>query len=196
MDGSRVILWGTSFSGGHVIAAAAADGRVSAVISQCPFTDGLASARTNSLRATGGLAARALRDVVGSWFGRAPPVVTCAGRPGEVALMTAPDVWDGYRALLPPGGAGPNHVAARIALRIGLYRPGRKAAAIKAPILFCICDHDSVAPAKAALAHARKAPRGDIRRYDCGHFDIYAGADFERVVTDQLDFLRTHVPTA
>jgi hypothetical protein len=32
-----------------------------------------------------------------------------------------------------------------------------------------------------------------VRRYDVGHFDVYTGAQFERVVDDQLDFLRRHV---
>lgn len=43
VDPERVVIWGTSFGGGHVIHTAARDPRVAAVISQCPFTDGLAS---------------------------------------------------------------------------------------------------------------------------------------------------------
>lgn len=43
VDPDRVVLWGTSFSGGHVIATAARDHRVVAAIAQCPFTDGIAS---------------------------------------------------------------------------------------------------------------------------------------------------------
>ena len=45
VDTDRVVLWGTSFGGGHAIATAAADHAVVAAIAQCPFTDGLASAR-------------------------------------------------------------------------------------------------------------------------------------------------------
>lgn len=43
VDPDRIVLWGTSFAGGHVIRTAARDPRVAAVISQCPFTDGFAS---------------------------------------------------------------------------------------------------------------------------------------------------------
>src|SRR6185312_1427407 len=43
VDPERVVLWGTSFGGGHVIVAGARDERVAAVIAQCPFTDGPAS---------------------------------------------------------------------------------------------------------------------------------------------------------
>lgn len=41
VDTSRVILWGTSFGGGHALVTAARDRNISAVISQCPFTDGM-----------------------------------------------------------------------------------------------------------------------------------------------------------
>ena len=87
-----------------------------------------------------------------------------------------------------------NDVPARIALEIPFDAPGRKAGQIRCPILFCVCDTDTVAPAKATLRHAAKAPRGEIRRYPVGHFDIYVGEQFERVVADQLAFLEEHVP--
>ena len=43
VDPARVALFGSSFSGGHVLAVGADDERIAAVVSQCPFTDGLAS---------------------------------------------------------------------------------------------------------------------------------------------------------
>ena len=61
------------------------------------------------------------------------------------------------------------------------------------PILFCICDHDSVTPPDETLAYARTAPRGEIKRYDAGHFDIYLGEAFETVVADQTEFLTRHL---
>jgi hypothetical protein len=88
-----------------------------------------------------------------------------------------------------------NEVPARIALEIAFDTPGRKAGEIQCPILFCVCDAETVAPAKATLRHAAKALRGEIRRYPVGHF-IYMGEFFERVVADQLAFLQTHVPLA
>ena len=43
VDAERIVLWGTSYSGGHVIAIAAADPRIAAVISQVPAVDGRAA---------------------------------------------------------------------------------------------------------------------------------------------------------
>src|SRR5262245_35477679 len=40
MDTSRIALWGSSFSGGHVLCAGALDPRVACVVSQAPFISG------------------------------------------------------------------------------------------------------------------------------------------------------------
>jgi pimeloyl-ACP methyl ester carboxylesterase len=194
IDRSRIVVWGTSFGGGHAIVTAAGDGEVAAAISQCPFTDGFASALTNGPRTSVKVTALALRDTVGALAGRPPTMVALAGPSGSAALMSAPDAEPGYHALMPDGLAFRNEVAARVALAISRHRPGRQAARVRCPILFCICEGDSVAPAKATKRHARNAPRGEIRLYPEGHFEIYVGAAFERVVADQLAFLAKHVP--
>jgi uncharacterized protein len=41
IDPDRIALWGSSFSGGHVLTVAAADPRIAAVIAQAPYTDSL-----------------------------------------------------------------------------------------------------------------------------------------------------------
>ncbi len=193
-DPKRVVIWGTSFGGGHVLTTAAEDDQLAAVISQCPFTDGLASSLAMSPVTSLKVSALALRDRIGSWFGAQPVMVPLAAKPGETALMNAPDAYDGYLALQPAGAKTLNHVAARFALDIIRYYPGRKAAKIKAPVLFCVCNTDSVAPAKATLRHASRTPRHEIRHYADGHFEIYLGEAFERVINDQLDFLKRTVP--
>jgi dienelactone hydrolase len=197
LDPARVVLWGTSFGGGHVIVAAARDGNVAATISQCPFTDGLASVLAMDPRTSVKVTARAVRDLIAAGLGRPPVMVPTAGPPGSAALMTAPDAVPGYLGLVDDearaAGFG-NQVAARVVLNIVRHRPGRKAKKVRCPILFAVCETDSVAPAKATLRHARTAPRGEIRLYPAGHFDIYLGDWFETNVTDQLAFLTNHVP--
>ncbi len=110
--------------------------------------------------------------------------------------MSSPDSEPGYRALIPPGVHFENGVSARFISRVGLYRPGRSAHKVNAPILFCICDTDAVAPAKTALRYAATAPRGEVKRYPVGHFDIYLGEPFEHAVRDQTEFLVRHLQVA
>jgi pimeloyl-ACP methyl ester carboxylesterase len=189
VDPARVALFGTSFSGGHVIAVAASDERIAAVVSQCPFTDGLASLPpigiANLIRSSGA----GLRDQLGALAGRPPRYIPAVGPPGSFAVMSTPDSEPGFLAMTDPGSGWVNRVAARIALTVGLYRPGRDAARVRCPILFCVCDRDSVAPAKQTLKWAATAPRGEIIRYPVGHFEIYLGEPFKRAIADQTAFL-------
>lgn len=194
VDPDRVVAWGTSFSGGHVLVTAAEDPRIAAVISQCPFTDGLASALAMDPFTSARVTALALADLAASRVGLGPVRVPNYGPPGSVALMTAPDAAPGFEALKPDGAAGPKRVPARIALQVPLAFPGRRAADVRCPLHVVVCERDSVAPANQTRRHVEKAPHGEVVSYDTGHFDIYVGDWFERNVTDQLAFLARHVP--
>ncbi len=195
VDSDRVALFGTSFSGGHVLAVAAQDSRIAAVIAQCPFTDGLASLPKMGLANIVKATLAGLGDQLGALAGRPAHYIPAVGPPGSFAVMTAPDAQPGFEALLPPDTRWENRVAARVALRVAGYRPGRSAAKLACPALFCICDADSVAPAEATVKFARSARRGEIKRYPVGHFEIYIGAAWERAVADQTDFLSRHLAT-
>ena len=196
LDPDRIITWGTSFGGGHSILTASRDHRLAAAIAQCPFTDGFASALTNSPITTARLTGRAVRDLIQSWRGQDPVYADTAGRAHSTAFMTSPDSVPGYLGLVPDGAPFRNQLAARLALQIVRHRPGRKARNIACPILFCVCKADSVAPAPTTLRHAAKAPRGEIKLYPEGHFAIYVDDAFDRVVADQLAFLDKHLKGA
>ncbi|MFL1428130.1 MULTISPECIES: alpha/beta hydrolase [unclassified Nocardiopsis] len=194
VDPDRVVVWGTSFGGGHVIITAARDERVAAAIAQCPFTDGFASAFAIPPVSSAKVTALALRDAVGARLGRPPVMVPSYGPPGSTSLMSAPDSAAGVTALIPEGRHVPKEVTARFALDIARHFPGRRTRDVDCPILFAVCERDTVAPPGPTQRHAARAPKGEVKLYDAGHFDIYVGEDFERNVTDQLDFLARHVP--
>src|SRR5271168_5652010 len=168
IDHNRIGLWGTSFGGGHVIATAARLPGIAAVVSQCPFTDSIASLGAMSPLTSARITALAVRDLIGARLGRPPVMVQTAGRPGEVALMHAPDAYPGFLGLVPDGVELRNEVAARIGLKLLPYRPGRLAAKVPCPILFCICETDTVAPAGPTRRYAATAPRGEIKLYRKG----------------------------
>lgn len=194
LDSRRVILWGSSFSGGHVLTIGSEDHDLAALISQCPFTDGLASVLAVNPLSSLQVTVLSLLDLAGSRIGARPLLVKTAARPCRAGLMTAADAMPGYLALVPPRSAFRNQVSARIGLNILRYYPGRKAHRIKVPVLFCVCLQDSVAPAKPALRYARQVERAEIMELNLGHFDIYRGAAFEQVMERQLAFLQQHVP--
>lgn len=196
VDPERIVVWGTSFSGGHVIAAAVADGRVAAAIAQSPSMDGLVTfmnfVRYAGLGETAKLTVAGIRDALGSLRGRPPLMIGVVGPPGSLAAMTTPDAEPGYRAITGPTWR--NEVAARIGLTLGSYRPGLQADRLPCPLLVQIADRDAVAPPKAAQDAAWRATgRGEVRTYPIGHFDVYTGAPFEHSVEDQLLFLTRHL---
>lgn len=193
VDGSRLAVWGTSFGGGHAITVASRHPELLAAISQCPFTDGLASTAALGLNGTLRVTPVVLCDFVAKLMGRSPVMVAIVAEPGQRALMNAHDALPAYQALMPKGMRFVNHVAARVIPEISTYRPGRSAAKVKCPILFCVSNSDTVTPAEPTVAFARRALRGEIKRYDAGHFDFYIGDGFEQVVSDQTRFLTQHL---
>ncbi|MBO9470305.1 alpha/beta hydrolase [Endozoicomonas sp. G2_2] len=196
VDAERVALWGSSFSGGHVIAAAARDGQVAAVTAQGPMMDGLAAV-TNLASYAGivhllKLTWAGIRDAINNLAGADPYLIPIVGRPGTLAAMSSDDAYDGYHAITPPGWR--NEIAARFALTLALYRPGKRANRLPCPALIQICDEDSVAPPWAAEATALHAgERGRERHYKIGHFDIYRDAGFRQSSADQVAFFSEHL---
>ena len=193
IDPDRIALFGSSFSGGHVQVLGAEDHRLAAVVAQVPFADGLVNLPHLGVKLALRLTLEGLLDQAGALAGRPPRTVPAVGPPGSVAVMTQPDAVPGFQKITPPDSTWRNEVAARIALHIGTYRPGRKASRIRCPILYCIADNDSVTPANLALKAAAAAPRAEIKRYPAGHFDVYVGELFELVVADQIEFLTRHL---
>lgn len=194
VDAERVVIWGTSFAGGHVIVTAADDPRIAAVISQCPFTDGIASSLAMPARSSAKVTALAVRDVIGSWLGRPPVTVPSFGPPGSTALMTTPDAVAGASALLPADTEVRIDVAARFCFEIIRYHPGRRARDVACPILFVVAERDSVAPPARTQHWVAQAPAAEIVLTPTGHFDLYVGDAFATNIARQLDFLTRHVP--
>ena len=85
-------------------------------------------------------------------------------------------------------------VAARIALRIGLYSPIRHAAAVRCPALIQVAGEDALTPAVEARKAAVRMPDATVKTYQGQHFDVYVEPLFDSVVADQLEFLRTVAP--
>jgi pimeloyl-ACP methyl ester carboxylesterase len=199
VDARRIALWGTSYSGGHVIRTAADDGGVCAVISQVPHVSGIASLMQapllNSLR----LGLAGIVDLVGGGFGR-PLYRPIVGRPGEVAAMTSAEAWDGYMGLPVEGGLllestrWQNRTRALAFLELPLYSPILHAHRVKAPTLVIAGRNDSITPARAARAAAQRLPNGRFELLDSNHFQPYVGAVFEKNVALQLAFLKEVLP--
>jgi len=196
VDPERIVLWGTSWSGGHVVYVAADDPRIAAVISQTPDVDGLQTGLAILRYAGPGyylrLTAAAIRDALSGLRGRDPELIPLAAPPGAIAAMSVEEALPGYEAI-----AGPtwrNEITARALL----YEPQNRAVTrmddLRCPILIQVAEYDTVVPPKTAHAAAWNAKgRAEVREYPCNHFAIYVGEWRERSIADQLHFLRRHL---
>lgn len=191
VDPARIALWGTSFSGGHVIVAAANDGQVAAVSAQCPMMDALAALRSYVSYAGFGmfikLGGLGMLDQLKAMLGLSPAYVPLVAPQGQLAAMSSYDSISGYGAITPPHWR--NQTCARYALTISAYRPIAYAGKLTCPVLIQVCMHDSLVPASAAIATAHRiGAKAELKQYDCGHFDIYVGENYESASSEQIAF--------
>ena len=193
IDPARVGLWGPSFGGGLTLETAAADHSLSCAIAQVPFADGPSMLGAVPPANAARLTAKALADIKARQSGGERVMIPAAGPPGTLAAMTSADALPGFEAIKPEGSRHQNLVAASIAVEALAWRPGAKATKIECPLLVQVASKDLDTPPGPAAKAAARAPRGELRRYDCGHFDVYLDPWFDRVVADQVTFLRSHL---
>ena len=198
VDPKRLVLWGVSLAGGHVLAVAAGRDDVAAVVSLTPLVDGVAAGRhalaTHTLREILRSTAAGLRSRVAGLRGRPPVMMPVAARPGQLGALTLEGALEDYLSI-----AGPtwrNEVDATVGLELGGHRPGKLAKDLRCPLLVQIADFDRSAPPYAA-AKAAFAGRAEVRHYPCDHFDVYAGKQWhDAVVAHQVAFLTRHLAVA
>jgi pimeloyl-ACP methyl ester carboxylesterase len=195
VDPDRVATFGSSMGGGHALAAAAADPRVAAAVSQVPFLDAARQMHRPAAGVLAGMLGAAILDRAGAARGRPARVLRAVGQPGEPAFITAPHAEDGWRRVVAMGedSRWRNRAAARVLLSRP-YRPAKLAPRLPCPWLVCVGEDDNVATPPSAIQAARHAPQGELRTYPgVNHFDVYDGAPFEAIVADEIAFLRRHL---
>jgi fermentation-respiration switch protein FrsA (DUF1100 family) len=189
LDRDRIALWGTSLSGGHVIATAADDPAVAAVVAQVPWL-GIGRGRSSPWRATTlvALLTAAVRDTLRARRGRPPLLVPVVGRARELAVFTSDDAAAFAQRFAASAPSWRNEIAARSLLQLVRYRPHRVAARLTMPVLLCVAERDRYAPPELARRVAAAAARSVLRVYPIEHFDAYLG-EHEALVADQVEFL-------
>lgn len=193
VDPGRIALWGSSFSGGHVLIAASRNPGIAAVVSQVPFVDGLKTIGMFSTSFVMAATYHGLRDLFRAATFRSPHYVPIVSPPDRFGMMNTPDSFPGYMALVPEGSRWQNRCPARIGLTLSMYRPGRKAKAIKCPVLIIAAENDSLVPYSAVQKTAGKIRQCKFDSLPIGHFEPYHGRYFEKTVEAESEFLKEHL---
>jgi len=192
VDRGRIVLWGASMSGGHVLQVAGDRDDIAAVIALTPLTSGLAAGRAaigerdvlTALRWT----ATGMRSKFSVARGGTATLMPIVGRPGEPGALALPGAYESYLAM-----AGPtwrNEIDASVGMELGRMSVKSAARRLRCPVLVQIGDFDRFVPA-GAVAKTAELARAQVHRYACDHFDVWPGNDwFDKTVGDQVTFLR------
>ena len=192
IDTSRIVLWGFSMSGGHVITMAAREKGIAAIIGLVPHVDGLASALMYPKHLLPRATALALQDLAGSKIGRDPIRIPVVAEHG-VRCLTGNDCYSGYMQMVPKGSSWVGLVPARIILTVNQYRPTKEANKVSCPALVFAAQNDSLIPLSATRKAAAKIKQVEYLEWPIGHFDLMQGRWFDEAMRVQLAFLKKHV---
>lgn len=189
VNAQKMALWGTSYSGGHVISVAARHPELAAVSAHVPFADGMTSIKTMGLLPMCKAAGAGLLDLLHCLTFQNPYCIPVVGQPGTLAVMSNPGLMEGYLGLVPEGSSWENKLPARFALSASYYRPTAVAARIQSPVLLIMGERDTAVYPPSIRKMAGKIHDCTFIELAMGHFDSYSGELFARVVELQRQFL-------
>ena len=192
IDNSKILLFGSSFSGGHVITLSARRKDILAAVAQCPYTNTFATMGTLSLLSALKTFPLVIADILSCLTGYHPVMLKLGGAPGKAAMMAVPDYKEFFE-LVPANSNFVNKAPARTLLEFLKYSPCRYTKDIRIPIYYAVCAKDTLAPADATLRCAKQSINATTKEYDCGHFGIYLGDYFENAITDYINFFNSNV---
>ncbi|WP_440005967.1 alpha/beta hydrolase [Halomicrococcus sp. SG-WS-1] len=188
VDRGQIALWGTSFSGGHVVEAAAGDHRIAAVVAQVPLLDGRAVTKAAGVgHALKGVAA-GVRDTLRKYTFRSPYRVPVVADPDEFAVMNAPGAKRGMLDIVPDPPVWDNDVPARVLLDVPFYRPVTSAEEVSCPVLLVAGRDDAIVPSSSVESAADEFADATLVSLPIDHFDVY-GTAFDEVVAYESSFL-------
>ncbi|MFW1733112.1 alpha/beta hydrolase [Acinetobacter baumannii] len=193
IDNRRIVLWGTSLSGGYALSLASELKNIQAIMVQIPYVDGAETAKLYPLQRYPQALKLSSQDYMGSKMGLNPkrlPVVDQY----KLCFMPTADSYYGYLSIVNPDYYWSGEVPARVFFNLMRYRPVQLVRQINIPVLFIAAQHDSLIPIESSREAATNiAPFVSYHEWDMKHFDIYHGSWFEKAVTTQLEFLHQHI---
>ncbi|HUR75366.1 MAG TPA: alpha/beta hydrolase [Sporichthya sp.] len=193
VDAERIGVWGSSYSGGHVLVLGAIDRRIKAVVSQVPLASGSANIGElvrADLRA--GFRAMFDADRAARFAGDAPMMVpVVAEDPMAPSALPTADSWAWFTTTGEKRAPSwKNEVTLRTVEMLGEYEPVSYIARISpTPLLMLVAREDHLTPAHLALkAYEQALEPKQLVLLPGGHFDAYV-TGFEQASGPARDFL-------
>lgn len=177
VDAERIGIWGTSFSGGHVLEVAAIDRRVKCVVAQVPTISGWQSAqRRTRADLVPGLLARFEADRAGRFRGEPPMMLPAVSAdPAMPCAMAGEDSYAFFAGTREMAPNWRNEITLRSAEMARENEPGIHMARISpTPLLMIIARNDVLTATDLCLdAYERALEPKKLVIVPGGHFDPY-----------------------
>ena len=190
VNAEKIGLWGTSFSGGLVIATASSTSGISAVISQVPFIGGKHSMKALSLSYSIKAGLFGIWDLLISAVGFGPYYIPAIARPGTFAAMNTEESYNGFLSIVDEKNTTwENKMSARGLLKMTFFAPAKHADRIECPVKIFAATNDSFIPVSAIIEEAAKIKNKEVVVLDCNHFAPYTGETFQKYIGQHVEFM-------
>ncbi|MCM3763814.1 alpha/beta hydrolase [Neobacillus niacini] len=183
IDKEKIGIWGTSYSGGHVLHIAAIDKRVKAVVSQVPTINGWRSAeRKNGPEKMKGLIGNLIQDRESRYQTGVQQYIQVVSNDGTPAAQPHPECYKWFMGT--KEAAAPNwenKITLQSMEKYLEYNPAGLIDLISpTPLLMIVAMDDKITPpdmAIEAFETRAKKPKAIVKLRG-GHFDVYNGETF------------------
>jgi uncharacterized protein len=197
VDASRIGVWGSSYSGGHVLVLGAVDRRVKCVVSQVPLISGHRNAR-RLIRADfiAAVQAQFAADRQARYAGKAPAMIPVVAQdPMAPCALATPDSWQWFTETgKTRAPAWRNEVTLRSVEMFTEYEPGAYIEWVSpTPLMMVVAAGDHLTVSDEALAaYSRALEPKRLVLLRGGHFDAYV-KDFDSASAPARDWFVEHL---
>jgi uncharacterized protein len=198
IDRDRIGVWGSSYSGGHVLVLGAIDKRIKAVVSQVPLISGFKNVqrlvRSDFLP---GLRATLDLDREARYAGKEPGMIpVVAEDPLAPSSLPTPDSWQWFTETANTRAPSwRNEVTLRSLEMLMEYEPGSYIDRISpTPLLMVVAAGDVLTASDLAIdAYENAREPKKLVILPGGHFGAYTGPDFDLSSGAACDWLVQHL---
>ncbi|MCE9648978.1 MAG: alpha/beta hydrolase [Parvibaculum sp.] len=197
VDPNRIGIWGSSYSGGHVLVVAAIDRRVKCVVAQVPLVGGMETAR-RLIRGDHwkGLREGFVADRMARMRGEAPGRIPVTGPEGTPSALPTADTYDFFIEYSKANKTKwENDVTLHSVELFTEYEPGIYIPRISpTPLLMVAALGDHLTPfdMTAAAFETALEPKKFLS-LPCMHFEAYTGDIFKMSAPVQRDWFKTYL---
>ncbi|QKX58702.1 uncharacterized protein TRUGW13939_05829 [Talaromyces rugulosus] len=196
VDADKIGIWGSSYSGGHVLWTGAVDRRVKAVLSQVPCVNGYDNFH-RLVRAdfVAGMNKAFQEDRLARAEGKpAAMVAVVDADPLKPSALPSPDSW-AFFSDWEKKSNWKNSVTLKSIECLREYDASAHIHRISpTPLLMTVVENDVATPTDLALeAYSKAREPKRLQILPGGHFEAYSGPNFERNVSFQAQFLKDYL---